>query len=317
MPLLPLPQLPDRIAPMTTVYSYYLPEVRPIVDRLVADYPHDVFLANLHPGLDDLHVPLFDAFCSRYADQVTGWDALAHRYPTGGSSEALFHLITEHATHRRDVPLYQLRGEYQGYEAYTDAVGLPLITMEEEDLVAAAPGVVVLSHPSARDGNLLDEQLLAAIMGRHRVILDLAYLGMTRPLGLDVSHPNVEAVVTSFSKPFGLYYHRIGLTFTRQPVASLYGTKWFKNALSILLAQRILEQLPAADVLLGRYQDRQRRALAAAARDGFDVRTADVWLLGRADGTPARPELEEFRRGRFYRLCLTPYLMAQEHVKEI
>jgi hypothetical protein len=32
-----------KFTAITTVYSYYLPEVRSLIDRIVACYPHNVF----------------------------------------------------------------------------------------------------------------------------------------------------------------------------------------------------------------------------------------------------------------------------------
>ena len=33
---------PEKLLPLKAVYSYYFPEVRSIIDRLTAAYPHDL-----------------------------------------------------------------------------------------------------------------------------------------------------------------------------------------------------------------------------------------------------------------------------------
>lgn len=308
----------EAARPMVTVFSYYLPEVRPIIDELAASYPHQVFQANYLPGLDTLHEPVIEAFIERAIsrDAVTGFDTLPYRYPTSGSSEALFHLFARKLTEEPDIPLYQLAGEYQGYQAYADSLGLKLETLDEEELLAAKPGLVILSNPSARDGNRIPAALYQAILARHRVILDLAYLGMTDPLSLDLADPQIEAVVSSLSKPFGLYYHRIGFCFSRREIPSLYGTKWFKNAFSLMLAERVLRSLDR-DTILARYRALQQRALDFAADDGYCLDPAEVWLLGSKAAATEDERLEEFRRGRFYRACLTPYFIKFEQEAEV
>jgi hypothetical protein len=317
---------------MKTVYSYYLPEVRAIVDELAQDFPHGLLLENVHPGLDELHVPLFERFEAVHGESVRGWSSFAGRYPVAGASEALFHLLARHAATRPEVPLYALEGEYQGYDAYARALGLRVhevsaasLTPPPASLTPAAaaasltpppasltPGVFFLSNPSARDGNLLPDGLLDAILQRHEVVLDLSYLGMTRPLGIDLSHPSICAVVASLSKPYGLYYFRLGLCWTREPLASLYGNRWFKNAFSIVVGQAVLDRLDL-DELRSRYRAAQSLAVARASEDlGVELVASDVWLLAHCAGPRLHPALEPFRRGPGARVCLTGYLMAAE-----
>ncbi len=300
-------------APLTTVYSYYLPEVREVVDEVAARFPHELLLGNVHPGLDDLHVPLIERFESVHAGNVRGWAALPHRYPTGGSSEGLFHLLARHAAQEPGVPLYQLAGEYQGYRAYAVALGLTIADVAEDEVATLPPGRFLLSHPSARDGDRLAPELLAAILDRHRAVLDLCYLGMTEPLGLDVSHPNVDAVVASFSKPYGLYYFRLGLCWSREPIASLYATRWFKNAFSIEVGKAVLDRLDLG-ALRARYRHAQALAVERASDDlGAELEPSEVWLLARRRGLRLPPALEPYRRGDGARVCLTEYLMQAEH----
>lgn len=309
-----LPSLPPEGAqPLTTVYSYYLPEAREAAQRALTPLPHGLLLENLYPGLDELHQPLVDAYIDTFAGQVRGWETLPHRYPTAGSSEGLFHLMAAHAAEPDRLPLYQLDGEYQGYAAYAAALGLPMISLSADDLLTAPPGRVFISHPSALDGNLLDADLLAGVVDRHRVVLDLAYLGTTRPLDVDLDHENIDAVVVSFSKPFGLYYYRVGLCFSRRDLPSLYGNKWFKNALSLQVGTTLLNDVDV-EKLRRRYAAKQLEAVRRASDAlGVQLAPSDVWLLAHLP-TGERPSaaLEPFRRGDGYRVCLTAYLMQME-----
>jgi hypothetical protein len=295
--------------PETTVYSYYMPEVRNVVDAVAKDFPHHLLRSNYDPGLDNHHAPFLDSYEAYFADQIRGFDNFAWRYFTAGSSEGLFHLLQNEAVTRHYAePWYQLQGEYQGYEAYADAVGRTIWSVQPDEVRGAPPGLFVVSNPSAIDGNALDAGLWHDIVTNHRVILDVAYLGMTEALQIDLGHPNIEAVVASMSKPFGLYYFRIGACWTKTEVPSLFGNRWFKNLFSIEVGKEVLLSLDIRR-LREKYQGIQELAIEQAGLDGYDIRPSDVWLLGYARG---HGDDDRFVRGKDRRYCLTPYFMLHE-----
>src|SRR5690606_19192592 len=120
-------------------------------------------------------------------------------------------------------------GEYEGYTIQAGHLGLAVETVRLEDVGSLAPDDGMrwfVSQPSARDGDLLPAGLLAALLDRgHRVVLDLSYVGAAAAvarLPIDVTHPGIEAVVLSLSKPFGLFRWRIGWTLSREAVPTLY-----------------------------------------------------------------------------------------------
>ena len=60
----------------------------------------------------------------------------------------------------------------------------------------------------------------------HRIFYDLSYLGATDPgARFDISHPAVSYAAVSFSKPYGLFYYRIGFTFAREELVRIGKTK--------------------------------------------------------------------------------------------
>jgi histidinol-phosphate/aromatic aminotransferase/cobyric acid decarboxylase-like protein len=135
----------------------------------------------------------------------------------------------------------------------------------------------------------------------------------------DLSHPNVVAAVISFSKPYGLFYYRIGFNFCREAIPALYANKWFKNVYGLLIAERILDQIDQA---------RLRRKYKAIQADiverinqaiGLDLSASDAFLLAKlpaASVTRLSPQqqhaIHKFRRGDGYRFCLTPYFEEYE-----
>jgi hypothetical protein len=315
-----------------TIYSYYSPEVRNVV-RLALnrqneyDGIHATLRKNYSPGLDELHLPLMDRY-ERFArsEGVIGLDTFDAKYFTNGSSEGIFHLIT-------GLPpaetLYQFDGEYQGYEAFANSVGRQIITVKNmDDLMHSSPGILILSNPASRDGNVIDSRYIRQIGEKHRIILDLAYMGMTQiPLNLDLTDDAILAVLGSLSKPFGLYYYRIGFCYSRHPVSSLCGNKWFKNALSIKIGEAVLDHFASKN--LQRFKDHYFELQAKgvkAINDEFGLSVgsdgakaavgSDVWLLAKAPYRDMHPsDLNPFKRGEFdpcYRFCLMPYYMEND-----
>ena len=327
--------------PSPTVYSYYSPEVEQVVSRALDELNigrqpyveriHDTLKKNFDPGLDDLHLNLMTKY-ERFArsEGVIGLESFTNKYFTNGSSEGIFHLLN--AARQNDDTIYQLDGEYQGYGEYAKNLDLEIQTVTLDDLIAnRRGGLVILSNPASKDGNIVDPNILTTILRRHNVILDLAYMGMTlQPLNIDLTQPGIRAVVGSLSKPFGLYYYRIGFCYTRESIGSLYGNKWFKNALSIRIGEAVLDHFAVPQTMAtfkGKYFILQDEAVNALNTDsdynldnllaGHSERKAqpsDVWLLAHAPLRVWNPDnLRPFKRGeQNYRFCLTPYYMEQQ-----
>jgi hypothetical protein len=151
----------------------------------------------------------------------------------------------------------------------------------------------------------------------HKVFYDLAYLGSTRQNLFDVSHPNIFAAVVSFSKPYGLFYDRIGFTFSREAVPALYGNKWFKSILGLMIADKIVKRLRPGE-LYDWYRPIQENIISGINYEhGLGMRPSDALLLGyRKDDSGLddgqKEMISKFRRGAGYRFCLTPYYVNDE-----
>lgn len=320
------------VEPSPTVYSYYAPEVERVVNNALARLSsyagdqgvHHLLRQNIEPGLDELHLPVMEKY-ERFArsEGVIGLEDFDSKYFTGGSSEAIFHLI---AGLLPAEPLYQFDGEYQGYQGYANAIGREIITVNPRDYSKHPPGILIASNPASRNGNRISGFIVKEWAKHHKVILDLAYLGMTRePLNLDLTDDNIVAVVGSLSKSFGLYYYRIGFCYSKWPIQSLYANKWFKNALSIKIGEAVLDHFANPETMQ-KYKDKyfglQERAVQRlnnlynldnrlAGSGARRAQASDVWMLAYAplrDFDPA--DLQPFKRGeQNYRFCLTPYYM--------
>lgn len=309
----------EKLRPLSAVYSYYFPEVRDIIDRLTATYPHDIFLQSIEPGLDDFHLPVIKAYLDYFRDQLPNLPDFPHRYVTSGASEAIFHILAQIAASPNKIgPLYVLKGEYEGYTGYGRNLGLTFSTVPETDsLLGLTPGIVFLSNPSARDGNIIEnEEIKALCEAGHGIIYDITYVGLTNPYRFDLAHENIIAVIASLSKPFGIYYHRLGFAFTRFEMKTLEVNKWFKNIFSLHLARNLLQEIGESE-LVDRYRPAQTEAISQMARDfGFQPLASQVVLLASADKNiipdSEKEAFERYNRQHNYRFCLTPYFLAKE-----
>jgi histidinol-phosphate/aromatic aminotransferase/cobyric acid decarboxylase-like protein len=307
---------------ITTVYSYYTLEVRRVVDELVAEYPHEVFLRSVSPGLDDFHLPVIARLVERHRADVPALAGFAHAYPTSGSEEGIRELMSAIAASDERCPAYMFAGDYEGYReiARTRCVEFQELPCSLEAPARVPPGWWFLSNPSARDGNLLPRELIDAVLAAgHRVFYDLSYLDATPPAVFDLSHPNVAAAAISFSKPYGLFYYRIGFTFSRAPIQALVANKWFKSVFGLLLAERLMQTVDAR-AHAAKYAAIQAEIVADIEREhAFGLRASDAFLLAHVPPAAAehldahrRALLARFARGDGYRLCLTPYFLTRE-----
>lgn len=257
---------PDHL--MSEVYSYPFPEVRRTIDRLrldarfmlntldvesaaelLAPYEFEPRLelpagADGSLNLDELHVPVIERIRRTVGASLISLDGFEHAYPTPGSSQAMFTLLSEwHARGELDS-IATLKGEYEGYAAYADSLHIPVTHHETLTDSPPKPGEVwFVSNPSAVDGNWIDHDSWRQFTeAGHRIVYDAAYVGLTDAATLDVSSPHIKAVLTSPSKIFGVFrYRNTGITYTREPVKSMYGTRWFKDVPALLDTLKLYE----------------------------------------------------------------------------
>lgn len=307
---------------MRAVYSYYYPEIRELISEITANYPHEEFLKSVTPpGLDDFEKPVVEKMKKFYEKEVVGFENFEYVYPTAGSSEGIYHLLTRIKTESPEKPIYTLVGEYEGYRECAAGMGLKVQEVEENiGVIEKLPkGIWFISNPSARNGEIIENSLVNQIADLgHEIVLDLAYLGMTEQYKFDLSHPNIVAVLTSMSKPFGLFYYRVGFTFAKKEVKTLYGTKWFKNILSLIIANKVFEKFTAR-YFFEKYSASKKEILEKIKQEtGITLRSGDALLLAyltESDFEKLTEEQKElvtpFKRGDYYRFCLTKYLVER------
>ncbi len=316
---------------MKDVYSYPFPEVRQLLGRsalnpefmlntLDAAAAHDMLAPfNFEPSLqlprrsddsldlDELHVPVIERIRSRVSPSLPGVETFEHAYPTHGSSQSIFNLLAEWQAQGSLQSLGVLKGEYEGYGSYAQSLRIPLAEYTTlADAKVQKGQVWFISNPSAVDGNWLDADMWQKFLAAgHQVVVDAAYVGLTPYGTLDVSSPNIRAVLTSPSKIFGVFrYRNTGITYTREPVASLYGTKWFKDVPALLDTLNLYETFKPNELpqKYRRVQEFICQQLVTVV--GTDVLPSDVSLLANTQG-PVNEQFTRFFRAKGYRFGLT------------
>ena len=329
----------NKIKAMKAVYCYFFPEVRSIIKEVGSRIPDEMFLVSadaqdieskLYPlfspkleipstdgkiDLDSIHLPIIKRISEIYEPIVPGLENFAHSYPTSGSSEGLFHFLVQLKT-KGVESISVLKGEYEGYEVQAANIGLNVKRRGLEEALGCKGEHWFISNPSARDGNILPDEFIKQLCdNENRLIVDLAYVGATRPHAFEIGHENIIGTVMSFSKPYGVFRFRIGgFAFSRVEVPSLYGNKWFKDVPALFTALKIAEDIDPQR-LYGVYRPKQERIVSGINSEfSLGIRPSDSLLLGYLDEWQAnslprerKKMIEPFKRDTGYRFCLTPY----------
>lgn len=310
-----------------TVYSLVWPETENVVRRTLSDVER---LLERHRRP---HLKQQDAIGPDFAAIWWEWSGIAsgsvnqwgHFYPTAGASEPIREVIDELSSKHGVLIVFE--GEYEGYAAIAQGNNTPvqhvpraswkdnwLALQKALDAGEIAYAQWWISEPSAINGCVWDgfDEFVATVGSDDRIELwlDATYIGATtapRPYPL-ISPKYVTGVVFSLSKPFGVYYRRIGGCFSRRAVNNLWGNMWFKNIDSIELGKQLLTDQSNCS-LANTYKTEQTRILSEWNKGHSQIwLPSDVVLLAHAQTRPHTENDDRYRRGDFYRICLTPAL---------
>jgi hypothetical protein len=217
--------------------------------------------------------------------------------------------------------IYVLKGEYEGYQAIADTRNIKTIILNENiNLKKIKPGYWFISNPSARNGNIIPNEFIKKLCkANHKIIYDLTYLDTVPFYKFYLSHPNIIAILISFSKPYGLFYYRTGFAFSRLAVPSLYGNKWFKNIFSLIITDQIFNRFKPL-TLVKKYKPIQKHIIDNINKSfNLHMRYSDSLLLGYISPNDVKKLnnqqlqlVSKYKRGDYYRFCLTPYYQQLE-----
>lgn len=330
------------------VYSYPFPETMKLLHEVESKLPYELFKvttpaekvsegleslfnppleipSNLEENiLDFIHMPIIKRIIKVYSKQVPSLGQFKHSYPTSGSSEGLFHILAKYKV-KGIKSINVLEGEYEGYSIQAKNLGMGVNTVgpDEKNIDEIKPGVWFISNPSARDGNIIPNEFIKKLCDSgHKIVLDLAYVGATKPHFFDISHENISEVVMSFSKPYGVFRFRMGgFVFSREEIPTLIGNKWFKDVVRLLQALKLAEEIGPSG-LYDKYRPMQENIIKEINNDfKLNIKPSDSLLLAYLTKDDLKKlnkkQLEliaPFKRGNKYRFCLTPYFEEKERV---
>ena len=307
-----------------TVYSCTFKESDEVFNKVISK---PAFATEFHQpwATDKMKVSddFFKSWMSWTSKVLTGIDGFEFKYPTAGSSEGVREVIYQAALNKRTVVV--LDGEYEGYAAYTNAANGQLVVVNRDNFfveIQTLPEDIlfVVSNPNSLDGNLISEidtmfSALAMIRPAVEVLIDLTYVGVVDfdNYKIDLSHPNIKYACFSLSKPFGVYYHRIGGMFSKKPLLGLYGNSWFKNITSLLYGTELMNSFSLTE-LPKKYK---QVALDVLAEHAPELIPSHVWLLGHLNTSDVEilAKYKEFTRTpNNIRVCLTPEIWNRIYV---
>lgn len=300
----PTKQLIHDAGITNTIYSLFTRPARAVANQLrsknnLQDQLYGIAESRIQDGFNKIFTEQYKNWTK---DLVIGLDDFPHSYPTAGSSEALRESIIELAAVARNkgdiINIHTFQGEYEGVRSYASSVSIPMIEHANRNLDnllnasnLRAKDIFYISYPSSIDGNIwpdLNKFLDLMHTKGVRVLLDLTYVGAyIGKQTVMANHPAIECVYFSLSKSFGVYYHRVGGVFSRNPLNLLVGNKWFKNTFSMALGTDLMQQFRPNDI--ASFYSRIQQALTwyVNSKLNLKLQPSDVFLIAQQKISPA------------------------------
>jgi hypothetical protein len=169
-------------------------------------------------------------WCSNW---LIGLDKFPHMYVTNGNTDYLLGLFN------RTNKLSWKKDDYSYYQHWHEVTGKPYTELTEP----ADVDDLVVSWPGYNYGNNMEVEFANQCTAKRRH-LDCAYLGVVKPITLDVS--DYETVGISFSKTLAIPYNRIGVCFSKTEIKDIdiLNKIGYVNLSGVKLATHLMNNLP-------------------------------------------------------------------------
>lgn len=173
-------------------------------------------------------------------NKFIGFNEFKHKCFSNGTTETFDKWFIRHKNKRLRI----FRGEYMYHYATYKNLGLPLKYLEDAPL--DANDHVIISMPFADSGNMHHETLSvldsASVLGVP-VLIDAAYIGLTKGISFDFGHPAIDTIAFSLSKIFPVADARIGMRLTRNDFndgLDIYRLKSYDNKFGAALGTSLI-----------------------------------------------------------------------------
>jgi hypothetical protein len=235
-------------------------------------------------------------------NSVEGLERFPLRRLTSGNTQAFDDFYIRH--HERTFKF--LRGEYPYLSMYArrwDLVNEPAELTRKDALVMSAPfSATGNMHP------LFYDMLERADQVGIPVLIDCAFLGITRNLKLQLEHRCIETVCFSLSKAFGAGCFRSGIELSKQNggPASIQNEWCYVQLLSAKIGLEIARQY-SPDYIPEKY-----RAWQLEICQEFGLEPSDTVVFGLGDERFGYFDVD----GVVNRVCITPSIKSRIDVQE-
>lgn len=254
---------------------------------------------------EKIHEPIIERITEFYKPELAGLSDFKERYANAGSSEAIKGLMAAWISNGTMTRLGLIAGDYEGYTFEAASLGMKKEAIDTVPSLMEAGEPVegrvwFVSNPSAVDGNWHNNEALQEfIEAGHDVVLDFAYGGLTtHEHPVDVSAPNIKAVLTSPSKIYGVFFQRLpGVCYSREAIGPLVSANlWFRSVPGMMDALALHEAFGLHKLPL-EYKEKQLAICQALGEQaGACMKPSDAILIAHTDEN-VPPEYARFARG--------------------
>lgn len=184
---------------------------------------------------------------SQYLNRYRSWLASSHindlsgfeKFPNACYSNGTTEIFDKWYVRNHGKRLRMFRGEYMYHLAVHRNLNISYKWLEDGPLEIGDH--VVMSMPFADTGcihpqaqSILDTAALLDVP----VLIDAAFLGLTKGIAFDFSHPAIDTIAVSLSKAFPLAYARVGMRLTKKDLddgLDIYHKTSYENRLGAAL----------------------------------------------------------------------------------
>lgn len=214
---------------VTASYSIQMPEITKVIKEAANTYDHNYLIKN--------RFKLIDQFKQDFLNWVnsgnltfSGLDTFPYVYITNGITEFIQEVIPEHGLR----PI-SLRDEYPGYMYKAQICMKSGIKLENK--------IPVISLPFYSTAEIHEET--NKIIAQDSII-DLAWASNYK-LKQNFDLSKSKYIAYSFSKTFGIQYHRLGIVFSKEPIWSLevYHNNYYVNLVAVDLVTKLMKNFGA------------------------------------------------------------------------
>ena len=163
---------------------------------------------------------LISKFIPWVEDFFTGISKFKHKYVANGNSDAVNMILLQHNYDR----IVFLKNEYSYYSHICDSLNLCYKTFSLDSInTLTESDLVLISLPSSYDGDSEDKiEIINELQKRNlRVLVDVAYCGLTKPFKFHFTVTKNTYFAFTFSKTLSLAYNRIAVIFSDSEIPGL------------------------------------------------------------------------------------------------